>query len=124
MNPARANLLGREDRLLAYPWSSLPWYVAARESRPGWIRTERLLGAHGIREDGAAGRNEFEEPMESRRRSETEDAEWEPLKRGWCMGSPEFRRELLARMENDLGEPTTSESANQLPHRSQRDQRK
>ena len=27
LNPARANLLGREDRLLAYPWSSMIWYL-------------------------------------------------------------------------------------------------
>ena len=29
LNPARANLLGQEDRLLAYAWSSLVWYLAA-----------------------------------------------------------------------------------------------
>jgi hypothetical protein len=46
LNPARANLLGSEDRLLAYPWSSLGWYMTAREHRPAWMRTERLLGAH------------------------------------------------------------------------------
>ena len=109
LNPARANLLGSDDRLLAYPWSSLHWYAAAREYRPSWIRTERLLGAHGIREDGASGRKEFEKRMEWRRRSEAEDAEWEPLKRGWCIGSPEFRKELLAQMENNLGEHHSGE---------------
>src|SRR6267142_2515004 len=28
LNPARANLLSKEDRLLAYPWSSWLWYLA------------------------------------------------------------------------------------------------
>ena len=29
LNPIRAGLVGQEDRLLAYPWSSLVWYLAA-----------------------------------------------------------------------------------------------
>ena len=28
LNPIRAKLLGAEDRLLSYPWSSFPWYLA------------------------------------------------------------------------------------------------
>jgi putative transposase len=109
LNPARANLLGREDRLWAYPWSSLPWYLAARDHRPAWMRTERLLGAHGIREDSAAGRQQFEERMEWRRKSEAEDAEWEPLKRGWCIGSEEFKRKLLEKIDENLGEHHSGE---------------
>jgi hypothetical protein len=103
LNPARANLLGREDRLLAYPWSSLPWYLAARAHRPAWIRTQRVLSAHGIREDTAAGRRAFEERMERRRTSEAEDAEWAPLKRGWCIGSKAFKKQLLEKMDEGLG---------------------
>ncbi len=109
LNPARANLLGREDRLLAYPWSSLHWYLAARDHRPGWIRTERVLGAHGIREDTAAGRKQFEERMEWRRKSEAEDVEWEPLKRGWCIGSEDFKKQLLEKMGQSLGEHHSGE---------------
>jgi len=109
LNPARANLLRSDDRLLGYPWSSLHWYLAAREHRPSWIRTERLLGAHGISEDSAVGRKEFEARMERRRRSEAEDAEWEPLKLGWCIGSEEFKREMLEKMEERLGEHHSGE---------------
>src|SRR6516162_11457574 len=42
LNPVRAGLIGGEDRLLAYPWSSLVWYLSAPEHRPGWIRVDRL----------------------------------------------------------------------------------
>jgi len=59
LNPVRAGLVGKEDRLLAYPWSSLVWYLAAPEHRPNWIRVDRLLGEHGIQQDAAAGRQEF-----------------------------------------------------------------
>jgi hypothetical protein len=48
-------LLAAEDRLLAYPWSSFPLYLAAREHRPRWLRTDRLLGEHGISQDTPAG---------------------------------------------------------------------
>ena len=37
LNPARANPLGSEDRLTAYPWSSLHWQLVAR-------KTKRQLG--------------------------------------------------------------------------------
>src|SRR5438132_818869 len=53
----------KEDRLLAYPWSSWLWYLAAPEHRPGWIRVDRLLGEHGIQQDSAAGRQEFKQKM-------------------------------------------------------------
>ena len=31
LNPVRARLLGTQDRLVSYPWSSLVWYFAAKE---------------------------------------------------------------------------------------------
>jgi REP element-mobilizing transposase RayT len=64
LNPVRAGLLKAEDRLMAYPWSSLLWYAAAREHRLVWVRVDRLLGEHGIGEDSAVGRAEFECRME------------------------------------------------------------
>ena len=33
-----------------------------------------------------------------------DDREWQPLRRGWCLGSAEFKAEWLARMEGKLGE--------------------
>jgi hypothetical protein len=47
--------------------------------------------------------------MEWRRRSEDEDQEWEPLQRGWCIGSEEFKKELLEKMEDTLGENHSGE---------------
>ncbi len=104
LNPARARLLGKEDRLLAYPWSSLGWYMAAPEHRPSWIRVDRLLGEHGIQEDGAAGRQEFERRMEARRREEMDEAALKPFRRGWCLGSEQFKQQMIQRMEGKLGE--------------------
>ena len=104
LNPARAKLLGPDERLLEYPWSSLVWYLAAPEHRPVWMRVDRLLAEHGIKADTAAGREEFERRMERRRLEETDGQEWKPLKRGWLLGSEEFRAKLLEAMESRLGE--------------------
>ena len=30
-------------------------------------------------------------------------AEWEPLRRGWCLGPPAFKAQLLERMDGKLG---------------------
>src|ERR1039458_6601445 len=104
LNPIRAGLVGQEDRLLAYSWSSLVWYLAAPEHRPSWIRVDRLLGERGIQEDSAAGRQEFERHMEARRLEEVDEEELKPLRQGWCLGSEAFRQELLERMDRKLGE--------------------
>jgi len=97
------------DRLLAYPWSSLVWYLAAPEHRPGWIRVDRLLGEHGIQQDTSIGRQEFERHMEARRAEETDEAALKPFRRGWCLGSEEFRQKMLGLMEGKLGENHSGE---------------
>lgn len=103
LNPIRAKLLRREDRLLGYPWSSLGWYLAAPEHRPGWMRVDRLLGEHGIGQDTPAGRQEFEKQMEARRTEAADAAVLKYLRRGWYLGGKEFQRQLLERMEGHLG---------------------
>ena len=55
------------------------------------------MGEHGIQKDSPAGRQEFERRMELRRASQ-DGEEFDVLKRGWCVGSEEFRKELLAQM--------------------------
>jgi len=104
LNPVRARLLGAEDRLLAYPWSSLLWYLAAAKHRPEWMRVDRLLGEHGIGADTASGRQEFERRMEARRAQESEGEEWGPVRRGWCLGGEAFKKAVLERIEGRLGE--------------------
>ena len=115
LNPVRAHLLGSEERLLAYPWSSFGWYLAAPDHRPGWMRVDRLLGEHGIQQDSAAGRQEFERHMEARRLEEADEEELKPLRRGWCLGSEQFRQEMLERMDGKLGRATRASSTARPP---------
>ena len=109
LNPVRANLLKAEEKLAAYPWSSLMWYFAAKEHRPGWIRVYRLLGEHRIQEDAAAGRQEFERRMEARRMQAEDDEQLKPIRRGWCLGSPEFRARMLEQLDQGGGDKLTAE---------------
>ena len=104
LNPVRAKLLSAQERLLAYPWSSWGWYLSAPEHRPQWMRVDRLLGEHGLREDTPEARAELERRVEASRVEEEDGARWVPLRRGWCLGSEPFRVEALARMAGRLGE--------------------
>jgi putative transposase len=103
LNPVRAGLLKPEERLLAYPWSSMAGYVAAREHRPRWIRVDRLLGEHGLQEDSPCCREQFEQRMERRRTEQSDPEAYEPLRSGWCFGSEAFRKEMRRRAEGSLG---------------------
>ena len=101
LNPVRANLLEPQEKLLAYPWTSLGSYFAARDHRPGWIRVDRLLGEHGVG-DTALGRQEFERRMEARRLEDPDEAGLEAMRRGWYLGGEEFKKQMLERMEEQL----------------------
>src|SRR5664279_4030124 len=55
METPKANLLAAGQPLRSYRWSSYPWYLAAPGKRPGWLRTGRLMGEHGIPRDSKEG---------------------------------------------------------------------
>jgi putative transposase len=103
LNPVRARLLPAQSRLLEYPWSSFGYYLKAGKDRPKWLRVDRLLGEHGIEKDTAFGRREFERRMESRRAGEGDARQWKGLRRGWCLGTSQFKKGLLERMHGHLG---------------------
>jgi REP element-mobilizing transposase RayT len=109
LNPVRARMLKTGERLLSYPWSSFGAYLAVPEHRPSWVRVDRLLGEHGIQADTAAGREQFERWMERRRQEEVDPQAQKELRRGWCLGSSAFKREMLLRMESGLGEHHSGE---------------
>jgi REP element-mobilizing transposase RayT len=102
LNPARAKLLTAEQGLRAYPWSSYVEYLKPPARRASWVRVDRLLGEMGIRQDNAAGRRQFERTMEERRRRD-EPKEWKTVRRGWCIGDEQFRKELLEQMSEPMG---------------------
>jgi hypothetical protein len=68
------------------------------------MRVDRLLGEHGIGQDSAAGRQEFERQMERRRLEALDEEALKPLRRGWYLGREQFKEQMLERMEGKLGE--------------------
>lgn len=102
LNPSRAKLLTPDQPLKHYRWSSWPTYLGSPSRRPGWLRVDRLLGEYRIPKDSTAGRQQLERALETRREAE-KDGEFRAVRRGWCLGEPTFRQELLAQVSERLG---------------------
>ncbi len=120
LNPVRAQLLTATAPLETFPWSSYTCYLAALKERPPWLRVDRLLGEKGIPKDSAAGRREFARQMECRGEQES-SADHQVVRRGWFLGSEEFRRELLlSASERSGGSHYGSDRFQSSPERAQR----
>ncbi len=98
----RAKLLDPRQKLSAFAWSSYPEYLKTPHERRGWLRVDRVFGEHGIPKDSRAGRREFENRLEMRRKSE-DGTESKTIVTNWFLGSDEFRKELLAQMGEAAG---------------------
>jgi putative transposase len=103
LNPVRARLIGRQERLESYRWSSYPQYLQPPSRRPEWLSTQRVFGEWGVPRDSTAGRRMFAAQMEARRAGE-HDQEYKAVRRGWFLGDWQFRKELLAQMVERRGE--------------------
>ena len=71
------------------PWITLIGYFA-------------LLFAVNKTADSAAGRRRFATQLEARRQGEA-DEEFRAVRRGWCLGGKNFRRELLEQIAEQKG---------------------
>ena len=104
LNPARARLLTERQKLSAHGWSSYPDYLKPKKKRPAWLRTDRLLGEHGIPKDSPAGLREFALRVEARRHEESGPEQYKKIRRGWCLGDAAFRKELLEQLHGRFAE--------------------
>jgi len=102
LNASRAKLLGTDQSLRSFRWSSWGEYLKAPSRRPAWLRVDRLLGECRIPKDSAAGRQQLEKQLEARR-GEEDGAEYRSIRRGWCFGEEAFRRELLEQVGEQIG---------------------
>lgn len=109
LNPVRAHILQPEERLLAYPWSSFGYYLAAPPHRPQWLRVDRLFGEHGLQHDNPVTRKEFERRMEARRLEPGDEQALKALRRGWCLGGEDFKNQMLEELDGQLGEHHSGE---------------
>lgn len=108
LNPVRAEMLGRNQALHSYRWSSYVFYLKAPKKRPVWLRTDRLLGEHGLVADTGRHRREFSRRME-RLREEANCPEQQPkaIRDGWKLGGEDFVDWILEKVEinSNTGHP-------------------
>ena len=104
LNPSRAHWLRPRQALEGYRWSSYGQYLKSPGQRFSWLRVDRLLGEWGIPKDSPAGRRRFAQCLEQRRRQENPKRDWKAVQRGWFLGDPEFKAELLAQMHERRGD--------------------
>jgi REP element-mobilizing transposase RayT len=86
LNPVRAGIVKAKGKLERYRWSSYREYRQPRLRMP-WLRVDRLLGEHGLKEDTARSRREFERRMKVARLA---PGEHESMRRGWKIGAENF----------------------------------
>ena len=103
LNPMRARLVGRRERLQKYCWSSYPSYLRSREKRESWLRCDRLFGEHGLTKESRRSRLEFARRMKQRC-VEPNDPNAEQIRRGWSFGAQDFIARLLDRIPGSVSE--------------------
>jgi putative transposase len=103
LNPVRAKMLRKHERLRRYRWSSYPSYLRAKKNREPWLRCDRLFGEHGLTKESRRSRLEFARRMEQRR-FEPNDPNVQRIRRGWSFGGEDFVARLLDRLPGSVGE--------------------
>jgi putative transposase len=88
LNPVRARMLPADENLESFRWSSYPAYRRPK-LRPAWLRIDRLLGEHGLEEDSAATRREFQRRVDVLRLAPNAGSD-ELLRRSWKLGAEDF----------------------------------
>jgi putative transposase len=83
-------------RLPELAWNSFPEHLKPSSERPAWLNTAVLFGLMGL-EDSPAGREQFAQATEAAR-SGPANPLWAQVRRGWRLGGPDYRRELLGRV--------------------------
>lgn len=102
LNPVRAGLLYRTNRLKSYRWSSLPLYLISPSQRPQWLEVSRVLGELGLK-DRPDNRRAYGQRLEQRAREGSSEEQLKELRRGWLLGSEVFRDRVLDWMEKKPG---------------------
>jgi len=109
LNPARAQLFDLKNGGLSdYPWSSYPAYIRSSQ-RPPWLCVKRVLGARSW-SDSPAGRNGYCRFMKKRvseilhsGNPREADEDWKKIRRGWFLGSEEFKAKLEELIDDRMG---------------------
>ena len=100
LNPVRARLVGLEERLVDYRWSSYPHFVRAG-GRPAWFEPQTVLGELGMGDD-AEGRRAYAQRMRAEAVATLSGGKEEALaglRESWCLGGASFRERVLGLLD-------------------------
>jgi len=108
LNPVRAGLMNfKKVSLCEYAWGSYPLYLRPSK-RPEWLCVERVLGNFQWQDD-PSGREAYQSRMQKRTQeiafSENPvefDESWKQIRRGWCLGDPDFHKEMEKRVDERI----------------------
>jgi REP element-mobilizing transposase RayT len=97
LNPVRSGWVGGTTgrKLVEWRWSSFPFY--GRRKAPGWMATDKVLGAFDLSVEGR-GRRAYTGYLEERARDREgalSDESLRILRRGWYLGDEDFRDRVL-----------------------------
>jgi putative transposase len=95
MNPSRAGITKTGETLESFRWSSYPAYRHPK-LRPAWLRTDRLLGEHGLDKDNTASRREFARRMAVAKLEPNGDQT--EVRLGWKLGAADFGEWLAEKL--------------------------
>jgi REP element-mobilizing transposase RayT len=112
LNPARARMLDRRERLQKYRWSSYLSYLRGKSKREAWLRCDRLLGEHGLNKESRQARLEFSRRMEQQRINPN-DPRLGQIRRGWYFGAEDFLARLLDKVTGSVSEHHNARARNE-----------
>ena len=105
LNPMRAKMCVGEtvekqwEAFWKYRWSSAWYFGGESDEIPPWLCWRRVFGELGIKGEGRRQRLEYRLGLEVRWGEEGKEDQWKKLRRGWCLGDLEFKKELLGRLQ-------------------------
>jgi putative transposase len=111
LNPVRAKLVRTGEEFWAYRWSSAAWLAGKRPGRPKWLRFERVYAELGLDRWSRQTQREFADYL-SRRAAQiaASEAQWKPIRRGWCLGGETFREAMKSRLAEIGRRPSRPDS--------------
>ena len=123
LNPIRAGIVENSlEGLIAYMWSSLPYYAPDHKNKPAWLETSRVLSDLGFQGSPKTVAHAYLHHISSlAEKLETQDGstelndEWRAIRRGWHLGSKEFRNRLLLQNGSSPDRANTQSHFGRLP---------
>jgi putative transposase len=110
LNPVRAGLVQANQPLQSYLWSSFPLYLVPERKRMKWLCVNKVLSELGGYQDNPKGGLAYESYIEELtkryyKKDELENfnEEWNALRRGWYLGSENFRHRLTKLLARVIG---------------------